>query len=80
MPAMMIEIPSVPTRLLTKGEAARYCRLNTNRFSVICPVRPVEIDKNKKVYDIKELDGWIDSLKTNTHNDSDDALIEKLCR
>jgi len=74
----MIEIPSIQPRLLTKGEAARYCRLNPARFSVICPVRPIALEANKNVYDIKELDGWIDSLKKSGGANSDEDILERI--
>jgi len=78
MPALTIDIPTIPTRLLNKKEAARYCRINPARFSVLCPVRPFGIEKNRMVYDIQELNRWIDSLKSGKDSDSDEALIGKL--
>jgi len=76
MSAIMIEIPIQP-RLLTKAEAARYCRLGLARFTARCPVQAIEIDDNKRVYDRQELDGWIDSLKKG-NADTEDEILSKL--
>jgi hypothetical protein len=55
----------MPTRLLTKAEAASYCGLSLGVFSTLCPVRPIALGNDKRLerYDVIELDKWIDSFR-----------------
>jgi len=39
----------VPSRLLTKAEAASYCGVSVATFSALCPVRPVALGKGKRL-------------------------------
>lgn len=53
-------------RLLTKTEAAEYCRLSLATFNRLCPVRPVDLGSgNARLlrYDMRDLDNWIEELK-----------------
>ncbi len=53
-------------RLLSKAQAAKYCRLSKAVFLRICPVRPIDLgsgDPRLLRYDIRDLDAWIDDLK-----------------
>ena len=44
------EVPDSRLRcpLLTKAQAASYCGLNVAAFSVLSPVRPIALDKEKR--------------------------------
>jgi hypothetical protein len=66
-----------PYRLLTKGEAAHYCRLPAKKFASLCPARPIAIGPGDRRWDVRDLDDWIDSLKTNEHGDID-AILARL--
>jgi hypothetical protein len=53
-------------RLLTRADAAKYCRLSVTVFSRVCPVRPIELESgNQRLlrFDVQDLDKWIDDLK-----------------
>lgn len=56
-------------RLLTKADAAGYCRMSVVTFDRVCPVRPVELEPgNPRLlrYDVRDLDTWIDDVKKRT--------------
>ncbi len=59
-------------RLLSKAQAAKYCRLSKVVFLRICPVKPIDLgrgDPRLLRYDVCDLDAWIDDLKNNTRGD-----------
>jgi len=60
-----------PVRLLALDAAARYCGLKPRSFKHICPVRPVEIAHRTLVWDIVQLDAWIDEVQTGKAVDLD---------
>jgi hypothetical protein len=66
-----------PYRLLTKSEAAHYCRRPVRKFEAQCPVRPIRMVDGDLLWDVADLDRWIDSLKVDEHA-SADALIARL--
>jgi len=49
--------------MLNQREAAQYCGLNLKRFPVACPVSPLSMPDGGKLYDMRDLDGWLDALK-----------------
>lgn len=70
-------------RLLTKTEAAEYCRVSLATFERVCPVRPIALQPgNPRLlrYDVRDLDNWIDVLKGKAESersveaDADDYL------
>lgn len=60
-----IVLPSVTRRLLTKAEAAAYCRVGVATFDQVCPVQPVALGSRKRLirFDVRDLDDWLDRLK-----------------
>jgi hypothetical protein len=66
-----------PFRLLTKGEAAHYCRRSVKKFESQCPVSPIEMADGDRLWDVRDLDHWIDSLK-NGSGDETDAIVSRL--
>jgi len=58
---------------MTKAEAALYCRRPVKKFEAQCPVRPLRMVDGDELYDVQDLDAWIDGLK-NGHEDSDDIV------
>ncbi len=64
-----------PRRMLSAREAAEYCGMPTKHFRADCPVEPVELPRGLKLFDIRDLDHWLDDLKGGT----DDAdILERL--
>lgn len=70
-------IKTPPRRMLDLGEAAIYVGVPAKRFPVACSVSPVRMPDGKNKYDIKDLDRWIDTIKSGAE-DSDDAILDKL--
>ena len=62
-----------PFRLLTKAEAASYCRRSVKKFEAQCPVPPIAMADGDRLWDVQDLDRWIDSLKEGSA-ESDDIL------
>jgi len=68
-----------PRRMLPKRESSDYCGLTTKQFDAQCPVAPVEYPNGLKVWDIRDLDAWIDSLKAGGKGGDDiAAILERL--
>ncbi len=68
----------IPKRMLTKAEGASHCGRPVKRFEIECPVRPIRFGNGDIRYDIQDLDGWLDSLKSG-HEDSDaESMIARL--
>jgi hypothetical protein len=63
--------------MLSTREAAEYCGLSPRRFSLECTVAPVEMPGGAKLYDMRDLDGWIDGLKDGAAND-DETIVRRL--
>jgi hypothetical protein len=59
----LVNVRIVP-RLLTRKQAAAYCGVSVPTFTVQCPVRAIALGNGKRLerYDIRALDGWIDTL------------------
>lgn len=71
-----LNIKVAPRRMLTAREAAEYCGLSAKRFGS-CGIKPVTYPNGELLYDIQDLDRWIDGLKEGA-SDSDDAIIARL--
>ncbi len=52
-----------PRRMLSSREAAGYCGRTSKRFTVECPVSPIIFTNGDRLYDMRDLDAWLDSLK-----------------
>jgi len=59
-----------PRRMLAAREAAEYCGLPVKQL----PVRPVEMPGGKVLYDIRDLDRWLDALKDGAPDDADEII------
>ena len=77
MSSATLNIKVSPRRMLNSREAAGYCGLSARRFPLECGIPPVQMPGGVKVYDIRDLDIWIDGLKDGTPND-DEAIIGRL--
>lgn len=73
-----LNIVMTPRRLLTKAEAAQMCNMSGIAFDRLCPVRAVDLGDGKVRYDVRDLDDWIDGVKSSTPTESDDAILERL--
>jgi hypothetical protein len=59
-----LHIVTVPRRLLTRTEAAYHCGRDTRQFGRECPVQPIRFSNGNLRWDVRDLDRWIDSLKS----------------
>ena len=78
MSAATLNLRVQPFRLLTKSEAAHYCRRPLKKFAAQCPVRPIRMADGDELYDVQDLDGWIDALKAGRADDDADDIVGKL--
>lgn len=69
-----LNLKTTPRRMLTEREAAEYCALPIKKFSHFCPVAPITFPGVPPRFDQKDLDHWIDSLKTGLPNGDDDII------
>lgn len=76
MSSATLNIKVSPRRMLNERESAEYCGIPPKRFSTTCPVTPVLLADQRR-YDMKDLDEWLDGLKSGAPND-DDTIIGKL--
>ena len=77
MASTTLNVRIQPYRLFTRNEAAAYCRRSPKKFEGQCPVAPIVMADGDKLWDVVDLDKWIDSLKTGHGFDGDD-IISKL--
>lgn len=80
MSVLVLKIPnsSSGSRILSKKEAAAYCRIPVNKFSSICPVTPLDMGNGGISYDLRDLDDWIDSLKDKNAIYDDENIIARI--
>jgi len=78
MAIAVFEIPDKPCRMLSKKQAAAYCRIPLGKFPLICPVAPLDMGQGVTAYDIKELDEWLDRLRPRAHFANHDEILAKL--
>jgi hypothetical protein len=63
-----------PFRLLTRSEAAHYCRRSAKKFEAQCPVQPLKMADGDLLWDVQDLDRWIESLKSGKLDEAEAAL------
>ena len=67
-----------PVRLMTKGDAAEHCCRSSRVFASECPVPPLIMSNGDVLYDIRDLDDWIDGLKGGLSHDDGEAALARL--
>jgi len=76
MPTATLNLTVVSKRMLTKREAAEHCGRPVKSFECECYVTPVKFANGDLRWDVRDLDAWLDSLKT-AINDAD-TIVRKL--
>lgn len=71
-----LNIKVAPRRMLSPREAAEYCGLPLKRFPSSCAVPPVLMPDGAKLYDLRDLDAWLDALKGGVS--SEDEILRRL--
>lgn len=61
-------------RMLNLNEAATYSGVPRSRFRAVCPVAPVEISSSRKLWDLRDLDRWLDTLGAGPDQDLDQII------
>ena len=77
MSSAVLSISVIQPRMLSKKQAADYVGLTVRKFDAGCPVSPIEMHGGLMMYDVRDLDTWLDQLK-NGAADSDDAILRRL--
>lgn len=77
MAVTTINLRVAPYRLFTKAEAAHYCRRSPAKFEAQCTVTPIIMADGDRLWDVLDLDKWIDSLKEPKSSDAD-AIVARL--
>ncbi|MER9936500.1 hypothetical protein [Mesorhizobium sp. M0088] len=72
-----LNIRVTPRRMLPLRDAAEYTGIAAKRLAGVCPVTPIEMPDGSRLYDMRDLDAWIDGLKSGDAT-GDDELIGKL--
>jgi hypothetical protein len=78
MTATTLNLRIQPYRLLTKAEAAQYCRRSKKKFEAQCPAAPIEMPDGDQLWDVQDLDKWIDSLKSDNSDETADSIVARL--
>lgn len=73
-----LNLTVIEKRMLSATEAADYCGMATKHFRASCPVSPVHLVDKHERYDKRDLDQWIDNVKTGTADTSQDAILRRL--
>ena len=68
----------VTKRMLTTTEAAYYSGRQLRRFKAECPVTPIRFPDGRELYDIRDVDEWLDSRKAGHDTSGVESIIEKL--
>ena len=76
MPSATLNLTVISKRMLTKREAAEHCGRPLKSFERECPVAPVQFANGDLRWDVRDLDAWLDSLKSSI--DRDDAIVNRL--
>lgn len=73
-----LNISVIDKRMLKQSEAASYAGLPVKHFKAACPVRPVELKQGTLLWDRRDLDLWIDDVKSGAVTDTRDTILDLL--
>lgn len=63
-----------PRRMLSLKEAAEYCGVSPKRFSIEIGVAPLDMPGGQRLYDIRDLDQFLDNLKAGATESYEDII------
>lgn len=78
MSSATLNLRVTPRRMLSEKEAAEYCGRPVARFRSACTVPPVEFPDGAKLFDMRDLDAWLDTLKGASLTATADDILAKL--
>ncbi len=73
-----LNISVIDKRMLKQSEAASYTGLPVKHFKVTCPVRPVELKQGILLWDRRDIDLWIDDVKSGTMTGARENILDRL--
>ncbi len=71
-----LNLKIAPRRMLSAREAADYCGISAKRVALV--VTAMIMPGGAKMYDLHDLDAWLDDLKGGTAAAADDDILGKL--
>ena len=72
----VINLTVTSRRMLNRREAAAHCGRSLRRFELECPVSPVRFPNGDLLFDVQDLDQWLDRLKGATEDLA--VIVERL--
>jgi predicted DNA-binding transcriptional regulator AlpA len=73
-----LNISVIDKRMLKLSEAASYVGLALKHFKSACPVRPVELKGGTLLWDRRDIDTWIDDVKSGEVTETRDTILDRL--
>jgi hypothetical protein len=73
-----LNISVIDKRMMKQSEAASYSGLPLKHFKAACPVRPVELKEGTKLWDRKDIDLWIDGVKSGVMTETREDILGRL--
>ncbi len=73
-----LNISVIDKRMMKQSEAASYSGLPVKHFKAACPVRPVELKEGTLLWDRKDIDLWIDGVKSGAMTETRDDILSRL--
>lgn len=78
MGSASLNISVVEKRMYRLSEAAAYCGLAVKHFKALCPILPVTLREGADLYDKRDLDHWIDTVKEGGEPQTHDDILARL--
>ncbi|WP_406736990.1 hypothetical protein [Thioclava sp. GXIMD4215] len=78
MAGATLSVSVIEKRMMNQTEAADYCGLVVKHFKSHCPVAPIRLDMRRELFDKRDLDQWIDTVKQGAIAASHDDIIGRL--
>lgn len=73
-----LNISVIEKRMFKETEAASYAGLPVKHFKIACPVQPIQLRQGVLLWDKRDLDLWIDDVKTGTQATTHEAILARL--
>lgn len=67
-----------PRRLSTAREAADYCGITQKQLRTVTGIAPVQLPNGKQLFDLRDLDRFIEGCKAPSAELSDDDILARL--
>ena len=68
MSTATLNVIVIQKRMLRTHEAAAHCGRSVRQFEAECPVSATVFANGDKRFDVKQIDDWLDSLQSETHD------------